>query len=505
MADFLSKTIFRVLLWITLTLQIDAGGFKRVCYYTNWSENRAVVESRFHLKEHIDPFLCTHLIYAFKLRIERAYPTEDDRLLPGSGLMFDFTDLKKKNPKLKTILSIGVKSSDAFKVIMGSDKNIKSFAENIHIYINDRNFDGIDINWEYRGSIYKTEFVYFLKELRSVFAAKARDTRSEQKLITIATAAGKHFIESSYDMPEIIKYVDFINVMAYDYFGPWSQVTGFMAPLYSRYSDKNFDHTLSQNWTMNEYVRLGAPPEKLVLGLHGAGSSFTLKSMVNHSVGDAVSAGGKAGPLLKLEGRMAYTEICMMGKDAVVYDKEQQQKFAYRQTLWVGYEDPDTIAKKVQYAVENNFGGVMFWSLDLDDFTGRYCHQGKYPLLSKVKNVSETLAPNTVVDKITTPKVIVTKSTTSETVVSLNTTETLSSKAVDTIKTSVTQGTHQKQSTTTVPTTTTTVWPPRDRGFRLFIIDLLIIIDSRNSTTILSFSGLIILLSLSICFLFLLR
>lgn len=165
--------------------------------------------------------------------------------------------------------------------------------------------------------------------------------------------------------------------------------------------------------------------------------------------------------------------------------------------------NPISIAQ-VQYAVENNFGGVMFWSLDLDDFTGRYCHQGKYPLLSKVKNVSETLAPNTVVDKSTTSKATVTKSRAPEAEVSLNTTETLSSKAVDTIKTSVTQGTHQKQSTTTVPTTTT-VWPPRDRGFRLFIIDLLIIIDSRNSTTILSFSGLIILLSLSICFLFLLR
>ena len=154
---------------------------------------------------------------------------------------------------------------------------------------------------------------------------------------------------------------------------------------------------------------------------------------------------------------------------------------------------------QVQYAVENNFGGVMFWSLDLDDFTGRYCHQGKYLLLSKVKNVSETLAPNTVVDKSTTSKATVTKSRAPEAEVSLNTTETLSSKAVDTIKTSVTQGTDQTQSTTTVLTTTTTVWPPRGRGFRLFII------DSRNSTTILSFSGLIILLSLSICFLFLLR
>lgn len=42
------------------------------------------------------------------------------------------------------------------------------------------------------------------------------------------------------------RYVDFINVMAYDYSGPWSHTTGFMAPLYSRSSDKSFDQTLSQ-------------------------------------------------------------------------------------------------------------------------------------------------------------------------------------------------------------------------------------------------------------------
>lgn len=42
------------------------------------------------------------------------------------------------------------------------------------------------------------------------------------------------------------RYVDFINVMAYDYSGSWSDKTGFMAPLYSRSSDIRFDQTLSQ-------------------------------------------------------------------------------------------------------------------------------------------------------------------------------------------------------------------------------------------------------------------
>lgn len=96
------------------------------------------------------------------------YPSEDDGKVPGSGLMFDFTDLKKKNPKLKTILSIGGEHSEGFQLIMGSDKSIKTFVQNIYTYIHDRNFDGIDIDWEYPGAIYKKEFVIFLKVCKCI-------------------------------------------------------------------------------------------------------------------------------------------------------------------------------------------------------------------------------------------------------------------------------------------------------------------------------------------------
>lgn len=466
MADILKRTVLHFIMWIVVTLQMEASGFKRVCYYTNWSEGRAVVEFRYHLKEHLDPFLCTHLIYAFaninptKLRIERVYSTEDDGQIPGSGLMFDFTNLKKKNPKLKTILSIGGEHSGDFQLIMGSDKSIKTFAQNIYIYIRDRNFDGIDIDWEYPGAIYKKEFVIFLKELRTVFAAKAKQTGDEEKSISIAAAPGKSNIETSYNITEIVKYVDFINVMAYDYSGPWSGRTGFMAPLYSRTSDEKFDQTLSQNWTMNKYLQLGAPPEKLVMGLHGAGSSFTLANNSNHGIGAAVSGAGDKGPFLKYAGRLAYPEICTMSKDETVYDEEQRQMYTYGGSQWVGYEDPDTILMKVQYAITNNFSGVMFWSLDLDDFMGSHCHKGKYPLLSKVKNVSEALAPNT------TPGSGV-----------------------------MTQDPVNSQPIKTNPTTTT-VWPPKDGGFKVFII------DSRNSTSVLTFPCLIVLLLFSLCVLF---
>lgn len=60
---------------------------------------------------------------------------------------------------------------------------------------------------------------------------------------------------------------------------------------------------------MNKYLELGAPPEKLVMGIHGAGSSFTLANNSNHGIGDAVSGGGEKGPLLKFAGRLAYPEV----------------------------------------------------------------------------------------------------------------------------------------------------------------------------------------------------
>ena len=45
------------------TLIIDIFRYKKVCYVTNWSQYRQN-PAKF-TPENVDPFLCTHLIYAF--------------------------------------------------------------------------------------------------------------------------------------------------------------------------------------------------------------------------------------------------------------------------------------------------------------------------------------------------------------------------------------------------------------------------------------------------------
>ena len=40
---------------------------------------------------------------------------------------------------------------------------------------------------------------------------------------------------------------------------------------------------------------------------------------------------------------------------------------------------------QVDYVKQEQFGGIMVWALDLDDFSGM-CGQGKYPLLNAIVN-----------------------------------------------------------------------------------------------------------------------
>ena len=68
------------------------------------------------------------------------------------------------------------------------------------------------------------------------FAALVRELSAEFKprglLLTAAVSPAKKVIDHGYDVPELNKYLDIINVMTYDYYGHWDKKTGHVAPLY---------------------------------------------------------------------------------------------------------------------------------------------------------------------------------------------------------------------------------------------------------------------------------
>lgn len=82
-------------------------------------------------------------------------------------------------------------------------------------------------------------------------------------ILSAAVGSAEFSAELSYNIPEMVKYLDIINVMAYDLHGPWDPVVGINAPLYAgpldnteRSKQLNFD-AIAKYW-INKGIENGS-------------------------------------------------------------------------------------------------------------------------------------------------------------------------------------------------------------------------------------------------------
>merc|ERR1711872_61769 len=89
------------------------------------------------------------------------------------------------------------------------------------------------------------------------------------------------------------------------------------------------------------------------------------------------------------KGFISYYEICQHIKQGwtAKYHPEHKVMYAYGGDQWIAYDDTKTIGIKAQYIKDKGLAGGMIWALDLDDFKGTFCGEGKYPLLTAIVDV----------------------------------------------------------------------------------------------------------------------
>lgn len=101
---------------------------------------------------------------------------------------------------------------------------------------------------------------------------------------------------------------------------------------------------------MEYLVSLGAPREKLLMGVPFYGQTFTLTKKSAYNEGAASTGPGEAGEYTKQPGMLAYYEICDRIKSqtwTVNNRNPSMGPFAYKNDQWVGYEDIYSIKEKV--------------------------------------------------------------------------------------------------------------------------------------------------------------
>jgi chitinase len=315
------------------------------------------------------PGKLTHINFAF------ARITPDGTVaLANAGLetsLLRVLALRKKSPRLKVIVSIGGWEADGFSDAALTDASRAAFADSAVEFVRKYSLDGVDIDWEYPGQgvagiKYRAEdrqnFTRLLRALRekldAVSTVQGR-TGSDRYTLTIASADREYFDHTEMDKLQI--YLDWVNVMSYDFFNSLTPTTGHHAGLYraalASPTDRDADTSVKQ------HLAAGIPPEKLVLGVAFYGRGFAGVKPVNNGLNQ---------PYARFEAAHDYSELAdrLIGRQGFVRHWDDRAKAPY---LWnsssrtfISYDDPQSIGIKAQYVKAHHLGGMMFWELSED-------------------------------------------------------------------------------------------------------------------------------------------
>lgn len=180
------------------------------------------------------------------------------------------------------------------------------------------------------------------------------------------TAPTSYWYLRWFDIENMAKSVDWINLMTYDLHGSWDspedQIGSFV------YSHTNLTEIEA---ALNLFWRNNVPANKVNLGLGFYGRSYTLQDPSCTLPGCPFTSGGVAGSCSGQSGILSYNEITEIAAtyniEPVEDDAAASMYFAFGKDQWVSYDSVKTIKDKVDYANDKGLLGLFIWALDLDN------------------------------------------------------------------------------------------------------------------------------------------
>ncbi|MFJ4484160.1 glycosyl hydrolase family 18 protein [Streptomyces longwoodensis] len=360
------------------------GGKVKLGYFTEWG----IYGRNYNVKNLVtsgSAAKITHINYAFgnvtngQCAIGDSYADYDkafaaDQSVDGVADTWDqplrgnFNQLRKlkaKYPNIKILWSFGGWTwSGGFGQAAA---NPAAFAQSCYNLVEDPRwadvFDGIDIDWEYPnacGLSCDTSGAAAYKNLMAALRAKF----GANNLVTAATTAdgsagGK--IESA-DYAGAAQYVDWYNVMTYDFFGAWDAKgpTAPHSPLTSYTGIPKAGFTTAD--AMAKFKAIGVPANKLLIGIGFYGRGWT---GVTQDAPGGTATGPAAGTY-----EQGIEDYKVLKTSCPATGTVAGTAYAHCGTNWWSYDTPATIASKMAWAKNQGLGGAFFWEFSGDTANG---------------------------------------------------------------------------------------------------------------------------------------
>jgi chitinase len=327
---------------------------KVVCYYESWVYWRTGTGKM--TVDNIDSSLCTHIVYAY-LGITDSNTVS----ILDPYLMEDLNDLAnfvKKKGSAKAMVAIGGSTqSTRYSTVAMSDSSRTTFVNSVVALLSKYHFDGVMLDWQYPNqAIDKDNYVHLLDKFDEKFAGTAFS-------LGITGSPNHAVVDSFFDVPKILNYVDFVHVLTLDYHGPWDSRVDYAAPL--KWTIESLEYWWSK----------GAPKNKLLAAVPLFARTWKLANISDNEHTAAGSGGGAAGPYTQTSGLLSYNELCAMMKSSpssfvIRRDPLQPAVYAVHGSDWISFEDTQTTTEKAHNITSQGFGGVVAYAIDNDDFHG---------------------------------------------------------------------------------------------------------------------------------------
>ncbi|MFO5475298.1 MAG: glycosyl hydrolase family 18 protein, partial [Dolichospermum sp.] len=234
-------------------------------------------------------------------------------------------------------------------------------------------FDGLDIDWEYPQANEDNNYIQLLAQLRTQINQASQNDGKQYLLTTALSGSPYHLSASDYggnpydfspqDLKATSDYVDFINVMSYDYHGPWENTTNHQSALYKSTNDNTYNAAkVNTNWAIQHYLSAGVPATDIVLGIPLYGRTWT-----------GVNAGSNNGLFQQGTGssELTYRELYnLLGTNGYqsFWDNSAKVPYIYssQTKVFSTYENNQSILGKTDYVKQQGLGGAFFWEITQD-------------------------------------------------------------------------------------------------------------------------------------------